>query len=210
MKQPEAVIFDYGKVLSIPQQPSDMAAMAAAAGIDTPQMHDLYWKYRAAFDRRDVSTEDYWNTIAREAGVQFSNGTMEEVIRLDNQSWARPNPVMVEWANAIRRSGIRTAILSNMPITLRRYLTDNAHWLREFEYATWSCDVNSVKPEPEIYWHTLNALRVQPGDTLFLDDKEENVAGARAVGMNAIVFDNPEQAWTELRGEYALPPLAAR
>src|SRR5579884_1697135 len=131
MKKPEAVIFDYGKVLSIPQQPSDMEAMARAAGIDSRLMHDLYWKHRAAFDRRDMSTEEYWHTIAREAGVPFNNGTMQEVIRLDNESWSRPNPVMVDWASAIRRAGIRTAILSNMPITLRRYLTENALWLRD-------------------------------------------------------------------------------
>ncbi|HZU24508.1 MAG TPA: HAD family phosphatase [Bryobacteraceae bacterium] len=209
MIQPAAVIFDYGKVLSISQQPSDMEAMARVAGIDVPVMHDLYWKYRLAFDRRDLSIEDYWKTIAREGGAVLRNGTMEEIIRLDNESWSRPNPVVVTWAGEIRRSGIRTAILSNMPITLRRYLTENALWLRDFEYATWSCDVNAVKPEPAIYWHTLNALKLQPGDTLFLDDKEENVAGAREVGMHAILFENPAQAWSELRGRFALPPLAA-
>src|SRR5579885_3364712 len=133
MLQPTAVIFDYGRVLSMSQQPSDMEAMARAAGIDTKVMDDLYWKYRAAFDRRDLSIEQYWNTVAHEAGVRFENGTMNELIRLDNESWSRPNPVVVKWAADIRRGGIRTAILSNMPITLRCYLTENALWLRDFD-----------------------------------------------------------------------------
>jgi putative hydrolase of the HAD superfamily len=209
MMKPEAVIFDYGKVLSEPQQPSDMDAMARAAGVDARLLHDLYWKHRAAFDRRDLSTEQYWNAIAREAGVQFRNGTMEEVIRLDNESWSRPNPVMVDWAARVRNSGVRTAILSNMPITLRRYLAENALWLRDFDHATWSCDVNAVKPEPEIYWLTLKAMHVEPGDTLFLDDKEENIAAAREIGIHTVLFENPAQAWAELRGRFVLPPLAA-
>src|SRR5436305_11328468 len=153
MIQPEALIFDYGKVLSISQQPSDMEAMARVAGIDAGRMHDLYWKYRAAFDRKDLSTEQYWDAVGREAGVSLLNGKLHEIVRLDNESWSRPNPVMVKWAADIRRHGIRTAILSNMPITLRRYLTEHAHWLRDFDYATWSCDVNAIKPEPAIYWH---------------------------------------------------------
>lgn len=189
------------------QQPSDIEAMASVAGVDARLMHDLYWKYRAAFDRRDLSTEQYWDAVARDAGVQIANGKLQEIIQLDNESWSRPNPVVVKWAGDIRRSGLRTAILSNMPITLRRYLTEQAHWLRDFDHATWSCDVNTVKPEPAIYWHTLEALGVEPGDTLFLDDKQENVDGARKVGMNAVLFESPAQAWAEIRGRYALPPL---
>ena len=204
--QPDAVIFDYGKVLSIPQQPSDIEAMARVAGIAASVMHDLYWKYRAAFDRSDLSTEAYWSTIARDAGVRLSNGAIEEITRLDDESWSHPDPVAVNWAREIRKQGIRTSILSNMPITLRRYLTANAHWLRDFESAVWSCDVNAIKPEPAIYWHVLNALGLEPERTLFLDDKEENVEGALAIGMHAILFENPAQAWAQMQSRYQLPP----
>ena len=204
--QPEAVIFDYGKVLSIPQQPSDMEAMARTAGVSTPVMHDLYWKYRAAYDRSDMSIDEYWTTIAKEAGVQLANGTMAELIRIDNESWARPDPVAVNWAREMRGQGIRTSILSNMPITLRRYLTENVHWLQDFEAAVWSCDVNLIKPEPAIYRHLLNGLGVEPDRALFMDDKQENVEGARAIGMHAVLFENPAQAWAEMRGQYKLPP----
>jgi len=204
--QPDAVIFDYGKVLSTPQQPSDMDAMARAAGIAATVMHDLYWKYRAAFDRDDISTEKYWTTIADESGISLANVTMEELIRLDNESWSRPDPVAVGWARDIRKQGIRTSILSNMPITLRRHLTENVLWLRDFEAPVWSCDVNAIKPEPAIYWHVLKGLGVEPDRALFMDDKRENVEGARAIGMHAILFESPAQAWAEMRGQYKLPP----
>jgi len=204
----KAVIFDYGKVLSIPQQPSDMEAMARVAGVDARLMHDLYWKHRAAFDRRDLSTEAYWNAVARDAGVNLANGKLDEIIRLDNESWSRPDPATVQWAARMRENGVRTSILSNMPITLRRHLAEHAHWLNDFECAIWSCDVNSIKPEPQIYERALLELGVQPADALFLDDKDENVTAARELGIHGIVFENTAQAWAELNGRYRLPPPA--
>jgi HAD superfamily hydrolase (TIGR01509 family) len=44
------------------------------------------------------------------------------------------------------------------------------------------------KPEPAIYRRALDILGSPPERVLFIDDREENIAGARNAGMRAIQF----------------------
>jgi len=207
MIHPKAVIFDYGNVLCLPQTTNDMAAMARVASIGTAEMHRFYWRTRLPFDRGDLDVHSYWDALAAEAGRTFTATQLEEIIRLDNESWSRPDPVMVRWAARLRASGIRTGVLSNMPITLRIWLTAHARWLDDFDHRTFSCDVRLAKPEPAIYEHSLRGLGVAPADALFLDDREANVEGARRLGLHGLLFRSPAQARAELDGAYALPAL---
>ncbi|MGA2182723.1 MAG: HAD family phosphatase [Bryobacteraceae bacterium] len=199
----KAVLFDYGNVLSRHQTMDDMAAMARVAGIGTADMHRLYWQFRPAFDRGDLDEPSYWSAVSRD----FTAEQVREIIRLDNESWSRPDPVMIRWAATLRASGIRAGVLSNMPVTLRRYLTANVAWLRGFDHYTYSCDVHMVKPEAGIYEHALRGLGVAASEALFLDDREANVEGARRVGLHALLFRSPEQANGEMDGRYAIPRI---
>jgi len=205
--QIKAVIFDYGNVLCLPQTAEDMAAMARVADIEPAEMHRLYWRTRVPFDRGDLSVDAYWNALAAEAGRRLTAGQMEEIVRLDNESWSRPDSVMVRWAGHLRAGGIRTGVLSNMPITLRSWLAAHARWLDDFDHQTFSCDVRLAKPEAAIYEHSLRGLDVAAADALFLDDKEANVESARRLGLHGLVFHSPERARAELDGVYALPAL---
>ena len=63
-----------------------------------------------------------------------------------------------------------------------------------FEVVVDSAFVGTRKPEARIYELTLEALGVDAGSALFIDDIEANCAGARAVGMHAVWFERTEQA----------------
>jgi 2-haloacid dehalogenase len=51
-----------------------------------------------------------------------------------------------------------------------------------------SGEVKLLKPDPAIYWLALDRFRLRPSDALFVDDREINVDGALAVGMQAHLF----------------------
>jgi putative hydrolase of the HAD superfamily len=63
---------------------------------------------------------------------------------------------------------------------------------------TISAEVGVVKPDSRIYRKALETLNVAPAESVFLDDFPDNVAGARAVGMQAIHFKQVDQALAEL------------
>jgi putative hydrolase of the HAD superfamily len=91
-----------------------------------------------------------------------------------------------------RDRGLELAILSNAPIEVAEAI-DAAPWLDLFDPRVFSCQLGSVKPEPAIYAGVLEALPATPDDVVFFDDRPANVAGARAAGMTAYLFEDPAQ-----------------
>jgi putative hydrolase of the HAD superfamily len=201
----KGVIFDYGNVLCARQQPADVAAMAAVFDAPVPAFEEAYWERRDVFDAAALTPEEYWGEIARALDRSLTGGMLADATAIDNRSWSHPSPVMARWATAIRGAGLRTAILSNMPITLRMHLDDQVTWLPEFDHRTFSCDVKVSKPRPEIFEHCIAGLGTAPEETIFLDDREENIRAAAAMGWRTLLFEDAEQAQREWTGKFELP-----
>ena len=180
----KAVIFDYGEVLSAPQRRHDIELMASFIGMSPEQFQEACWRERLAYDAGRLTPTNYWKTVRQDLSQQ----QIEHLVELDSHSWSEPNLPMVQRAANLRATGMRTAILSNMPAPIREHVTEHAHWLPEFDLRIFSCDVGLTKPDAAIYRYCLNKLELEPGETLFLDDREANVESARSVGMNAVHF----------------------
>ncbi len=102
---------------------------------------------------------------------------------------------------AIRRKGIRTAIVSNTPwgSPSERWAEElRRHGLSEAVDATVFCvDVGWRKPAPQIFQHALSLLDVDARDSVFVgDDPRQDVAGAERSGLRAILLD-PRRASTD-------------
>jgi putative hydrolase of the HAD superfamily len=194
----KGVIFDYGNVLCARQQAADVAAMAAVFDAPVPAFEEAYWERRDVFDAAALTPEEYWSEIARALDRNLNGRMLADAMAIDNRSWSHPSPVMARWAAAIRGAGLRTAILSNMPITLRMHLDNQVKWLPEFDHRTFSCDVRVSKPRPEIFEHCIAGLGTAPEETIFLDDREENIRAAAAMGWRTLLFEDAEQAQREL------------
>lgn len=59
-----------------------------------------------------------------------------------------------------------------------------------------SKDVHLLKPDPAIYQAFLGKFHLDATSCLFIDDKPENIAGCRKVGMNGIRFNREHPAET--------------
>ena len=87
----------------------------------------------------------------------------------------------------LHAAGATMHILSNYPCWYRII----EEQLAVSRYAPWtfvSCETGVRKPDPEAYLGAARTLGVTPADCLFIDDRPDNVAAARAVGMQAIRF----------------------
>jgi 2-haloacid dehalogenase len=64
-----------------------------------------------------------------------------------------------------------------------------------------SGEVKLLKPDPAIYWLALDRFRLRPDEALFVDDRQINVAGAEAIGMNAHLFTDAAGLGARLEAE---------
>ena len=206
--RPRAVIFDYGNVLSAPQGAAEVEAMASMLQVPVDSFRKVYWQFRVAYDEAALDPAGYWRRVSEELSRRLGDGQIPQLIEIDSRSWAHPAPLIPEWARKIREAGLITALLSNMPTTVRDYIQACA-WLPTFDQRTFSCDVKAAKPAAEIFRRCLAGLTVNPSEILFLDDKHENVRAAEALGIHGVVYASTQQAARDLADRFALPiPLA--
>jgi putative hydrolase of the HAD superfamily len=137
--------------------------------------------------------------FAQDAGVKIDPKQLEELRKWDVEMWAKVNPVMVDWAQRLRKAGFKIGLLSNMHPDMVEHCRSKFLWLNDFHFQTFSADVRMVKPDPEIYQHTLEGLGVSAAEALFIDDREPNIIAAKKLGINAIRFLSVPQLNDELK-----------
>jgi putative hydrolase of the HAD superfamily len=204
----EAVIFDYGEVLSGPPDPEAHRNLLHIAGVAEEPFEKAYWAHRLDYDADILNGQTYWQTVARDTGVHFTAEQISRLLEQDAIMWMNLNPAMLAWIPRIKQAGFRLGILSNMGDGVLDYMRPRFPWLAQFDHLTWSCELGVVKPDPAIYLHTVKKLNVAPDRALFIDNLQKNIVGAEAIGLHAALFENPQQLQNDLaRRGFPLPPL---
>ena len=100
----------------------------------------------------------------------------------------------------LRKAGYRLYVLSNMSREFIEFLRKIPVY-RHFEGEVVSCEEGVCKPEPEIYRLLLSRYGLNPAETLFIDDRRENIEGAEREGISGFWFDRHdlEATCNELR-----------
>lgn len=181
----QAILFDFGKVLSLSPNPLAWLRLRELTGLSEQALQDGYWKFRDDYDAGALTGDLYWQrvtarTVARE--------TLHALKDTDVALWTEMNQPMLEWVGALHAAGFKTGILSNMPDAMAEGICARFDWIGKFHHAVWSHELKLRKPQPEIYAASIAGLGVAPGQILFIDDKEENTAAAVQAGMHAIVY----------------------
>lgn len=96
------------------------------------------------------------------------------------------------------RNTYKTAMLSNISVSgvHKRFSDDELS--QHFDTVVVSGEIGYAKPEPEAYEIVAERLGLRREECVFLDDKQEFCEAARAVGMQAIVYESFEQARGDL------------
>jgi putative hydrolase of the HAD superfamily len=200
-----AVVFDFGGVLTTPVWDS-FSAFCRTEGLAPDAVKKLFkTDPEARTDLRkletgEMSEYDFEAIFGKRLGLADPEGLIDSMF-----SGMQPEPAMVEVVRALRRSGLKTGLLSNS------WSTD--HYDREllmelFDATVISAEVHMHKPQPEIYLLTAKRLEVEPAECVFVDDLKENCDGAEAVGMTPILHRTVAETMsrlTELTG-VALTP----
>ncbi|GGO71363.1 HAD family hydrolase [Nonomuraea cavernae] len=177
-------IFDYGSVLSLPQSDRDAEAMARAVDVDPAAFSRGYWEHRLEFDRGSLTPAGYWSAVL---GRPVSHGELARLVAMDVASWAYPDEGSVALLGELLAGGGDVALLSNAPVCLADGL-DELPWIAAIERRFYSGRMGLVKPDREIFDEVARELDTDPADVVFIDDRPENIEGARLAGMTGVHY----------------------
>ncbi len=195
----QAVLFDYGLVLTGPPHPLAWQRMQSLLGAEERVFYPAYWGPRHDYDRGMLTGTQYWQAVAAVLGHSLPQATLAELIEADNELWTQPNQPMIEWAASLQAAGVRTGILSNLGDAMEDGVRERCPWLRGFHHLTFSHRLRIAKPDLGIYRHAAEGLGVLPPHVLFIDDREDNIEAAHAAGMQTIRYTGHEAFVDALR-----------
>jgi putative hydrolase of the HAD superfamily len=193
-----AVVFDYGMVLSGPPYPQAREELNRIARLPHEQLESYYWIDRLAYDRGDLTGLAFWEKLSADAKLDLTAEEIAELNKWDAHMWTTVNPEMLEWHKSLKINNLKTGILSNMGDSVMESILENFAWIEDFDVLIWSFQHRMIKPDPEIYHLLLEKLCTVPEETLFLDDKLENIDAARRLGIQALQFSTVDQLRQDL------------
>lgn len=185
-----AIIFDFGNVIGFFDHRLGTARMARLLGdsVDEEQVYRLYY---------GTDLED-----RHERGLISSDEVLRQFKRhfhsphVDEQALAQafgeifwPNPAVID---VIRRlpPHLRLVLGSNTnELHYRWFGPMFADVFERFAHLVLSFEIGCRKPEAKFYQECLAACGCSPNEALFLDDRPENVEGAKALGIRAVRYD---------------------
>lgn len=110
------------------------------------------------------------------------------------------NVEMIPVLAKLNQNGVRMGILSNTCSAHWDFVTDGRYRIlpEMFDEFILSYEVKSMKPDLGIYEAATESAGVDADAIFFMDDRMENVEGAKAAGLNAVHFQSARQLAQEL------------
>lgn len=177
-------LFDYGMVISEAPTEQDWVALSEAAELPLQEPDGPYWQHRVSYDVGQIDVDEYWSLVL---GREVSAGLREELHALDLRAWSNLNTDTLDVLEAIDSSGTNMALLSNMPTEMANFFQHSSIWAKYFSHLFFSGQLGLVKPDPEIYQHVLQTLDVPAASVIFIDDRQENLDAAEALGIQTVL-----------------------
>lgn len=152
----------------------------------------------------------YWNEVDR--GLLSLDEIIEECVALDTEIeepirhfFRDQREIVVEFdyserlIRSLKERGYKVYILSNYGERNFSYVRESFHFLSLVDGGVISYEIKKTKPEPEIYQALIDKYTIKPEESVFLDDLEKNILGAKKMGFHTVHFQTLEQALQDLK-----------
>lgn len=189
------IIFDLGGVVIDLKRQNAAEALEALGIADAPDLLGEY-EQKGPFlllEQGLTTTADFYDKILPRCRP---NTTCTE-IRDAFEKFLVAIPIeRLQALRELREKGFKLYVLSNTNPLMFNHWIDLAFRQEGlsvndyFDGVVTSFQEKMCKPDPEIFQHVVDRYKLDPSETLMLDDSEKNCASARSIGLNAIQIDN--------------------
>jgi putative hydrolase of the HAD superfamily len=143
-----------------------------------------------AFESGQISLDEYLDVTVFWRQRDFSHEEFEKFMFGLSVPWPDSLDVVRRLRQSIRgrATRVRLATLNNESRELNQHRIRHFGLCDLFDVFFSSCWLGVRKPTREIYERVLGMTQADPARSVFVDDREQNLAPARALGMQTIHF----------------------
>jgi putative hydrolase of the HAD superfamily len=205
----EAVIWDFGGVLTTSPFEA-FARFETERGLPTDIIRrtnaNNHWENAwAKFERAELDLEAFDQLFATESRALGAEVRGKDVLPLLSGDL---RPEMIEALRRVKAKFKTGCITNNLPANSIGSKGGRSLYVAEvmalFDHVIESAKIGLRKPDPRIYRMMTEALAVDPGYCVYLDDLGVNLKPAREMGMTTIKVLNAAQAIAELEAATGL------
>ncbi len=196
-----AVVFDIGGVLQSEADFGLMGKWETRFGLEAGELDRRLGHLWAGGSVGAITLIEVHQGIGEALAVDAA--TVDELME---DVWAQYlgtlNTELYEYFRGLRPR-YRTGILSNSFVGAREREHAAYGFPDACDLIVYSHEVGMSKPDERIYQLTCAKLGVRPDETVFVDDREPNVAAARALGIKSVLFEHNAQTIAEISSHLA-------
>jgi putative hydrolase of the HAD superfamily len=191
-----AVFFDFGGVIQRTEYQAPRQHLAERFGMDYEDIDKLVFASESA--RRasmgEITEEVHWQNVLKRLKRPET-----ELQKIESEFFGG-DVVDRDLVNLIRglRGKVHTGLISNAWSGMRAFL-ERDKLIELFDTVVISAEVHVMKPEARIYHIALEQAQVRAEEAVFVDDVPANIEACQQIGMQGILFKDPQEAMQELK-----------
>jgi putative hydrolase of the HAD superfamily len=186
------LLVDFGGVLTTSMGRA-FSEFCVAEGVDPERFKQVIGEAYGAdgthgmvgkLERGEIEVEEFERWLAEHLSEGLETPLEAVGIRDRMFGGMQPDEAMIDAVRRAHAAGVRTGLISNSWGPSGFHDSELAD---VFDAVLISGEVGMRKPDPEIFLEAAKLVGLPPEECVFVDDLEQNAAGARALGMEAIV-----------------------
>ena len=191
------IIFDLGNVL-FDFKPEEYLKKKIKEADRIPRLHRQIFQSEEwqMLDRGTITEEDAIKVIIDR------NKEDERFIRLAFDNWYEiltPIEASVNVLKDLKAVGYKLYFLSNFHLLAFEYIIKDYDFFKLFDGGIVSYKEKLLKPEAAIYNRLLEEYELRPEESIFIDDTQVNIDGAKKLKIETILFKNADDLRRKLK-----------
>lgn len=179
------IVFDLGNVLSKGHSSYILDNMDLSKE-EKDYIKEKFFAYNLDLDLGKISLEDYY----KKRNIVLAEDIKDRVLHyyVDREF----DEGLIEIIKELKKKDYKFYILSNNNKEVREYIINLPLYKDYFDGEVFSCEYNVVKPNEQIYQILLEKYNLKAEETVFIDDKKENIEASIKLGFKGFVYEtNP-------------------
>lgn len=148
------------------------------------------------YESGEITTEEFITKCLEGLRLKMERNEYADAFN-DMFSEIRPMSSLLRQLHA--ESKYRLFLLSNTSPLHFEYIKKKYDYVNLLEKFALSYELKSLKPDDIIYERTIEQLGINPGESVFIDDLQENCEAANRHGINTICYNKNDHASFELQ-----------